>query len=62
MIVRWGLGELGPLLAELGSRRSLLVTSSRLAELGIPVATRFTGVRTHSPVETVAAATAAAED
>lgn len=62
MIVRWGLDELGPLLADLGSRRSLLVTSPRLARLDVPVAARFTGVRTHSPVETVAAATAAVGD
>ena len=61
MIVRWGLGEVGPLLSELGSTRALLVTSVRLADLDIPVASRFTGVRRHSPLETVAAARAAAE-
>jgi maleylacetate reductase len=60
MIVRWGIGELGPLLAELGSERALLVTSERFAALELPVALRFTGVRSHSPVETVAAATDAA--
>ena len=62
MIVRWGLGELGALLDELGAERPLLVTSERFAELGLPVAERFTGVRSHSPVEVVAGATDAAAD
>jgi maleylacetate reductase len=62
VIVRWGLGELRPLLAELGIRRALLVTSGRFAALDLPVESRFVGVRRHSPVETVAAATAAAAD
>jgi maleylacetate reductase len=61
VIVRWGLGETGPLLSELGSARPVLVTSPRLADLDVPVSTRFTGVRRHSPVETVSAATAAAQ-
>ena len=61
MIVRWGLAEVGPLLSELGSERPLLVTSERLAGLDVPVAARFTGARRHSPLETVSAATAAAE-
>lgn len=61
MIVRWGLHELEPLLGELGIERALLVTSGRFGELELPVAARFTGVRAHSPVEVVAAATAAAE-
>ena len=60
MIVRWGLGELGPVLGELGMQRPLLVTSARLAELDVPVASRFSGVRRHAPVETVAAAVEAA--
>jgi maleylacetate reductase len=60
VIVRWGISELGPLLDELGSRRALLVTSRRLAEIDVPVATRFTGVRRHAPLETVAEATRAA--
>jgi maleylacetate reductase len=60
MIVRWGLDELGPLLDELGSERPLLVTSKRFADLELPVERRFTGVRSHAPVETVAAATTAA--
>jgi maleylacetate reductase len=60
VIVRWGLAEVGSLLDELGSSRSLLVTTSRLAGLDVPVSERFTGVRRHSPRETVEAATAAA--
>jgi maleylacetate reductase len=62
VIVRFGLDELAPLLAELGVGRALLVTSERLADLDVPVASRFTGVRRHSPIETVAAAVAAARD
>ena len=61
MIVRWGLGELEPLLGELGVERALLVTSARFGQLELPVAARFTGVRRHSPLDTVSAATAAAE-
>jgi alcohol dehydrogenase class IV len=60
VIVRWGLGELGPLLADLGSGDPLLITSERFAQLELPVSRRFTGVRSHAPVETVAAATDAA--
>ena len=60
MIVRWGLDELGPLLRELGVGRPLLVTSARFGELDLPVGVRFTGVRRHSPFETVSAATVAA--
>jgi maleylacetate reductase len=60
VIVRWGLGELAPLLHELGSARPLLVTSARFAELDLPVAARFSGVRRHSPLHTVSDATAAA--
>jgi maleylacetate reductase len=62
VIVRWGLKEVAPLLAELESKRALLVTSTRFADLELPVSARFTSVRRHSPIETVAAATAAAED
>jgi maleylacetate reductase len=61
VIVRWGLGELEPLLDELDVDRPLLVTSERFAELALPVERRFTGVRPHTPSETVRAATAAAE-
>jgi maleylacetate reductase len=62
VIVRWGLEEVGPLLGELGIERPLLVTSARLAGLDVPVASRFSGVRRHAPVETVAAAVDAARD
>jgi maleylacetate reductase len=60
VIVRWGLDQLGPLLEELGLERALLVTSPRLADLELPVAARFAGVRRHAPLEVVAAATEAA--
>ncbi len=62
MIVRWGLGELGGLLSELGSRRALLVTSERFRDLELPVTGRHTGVRRHSPLETVSDAVAASRD
>ena len=58
-IVRWGIEELGGLLAELGSERPLLVTTARFADLELPVATRFAGVQRHSPLEVVSAAIAA---
>jgi maleylacetate reductase len=61
VIVRFGLAELAPLLAELGARDPLLVTTPRFAELDVPVSRRFSGVRRHSPVETIGAATAEAE-
>jgi maleylacetate reductase len=61
MIVRWGLAELEPVLEELGSGRTLLVTSERWRTLELPVAARFHGVRPHAPVDTVEAAIAAAE-
>ncbi|MGH3126998.1 MAG: iron-containing alcohol dehydrogenase [Gaiellaceae bacterium] len=60
MIVRWGLAQLAPLLAELDVERPLLVTSSRLADLDLPVSVRFVGVRRHAPLDVVAAATDAA--
>ena len=62
MIVRWGIGELGGLLGELGIERPLLVTTARFAELELPVRERFSGVQRHAPLEVVAAATAAAAD
>jgi maleylacetate reductase len=61
VIVRWGIDELDPVLAELGIGRALLITSERFASLDLPLARRFTGVRAHSPVEVVAAATEAAD-
>jgi maleylacetate reductase len=60
VIVRWGLDAVDPLLTELAIERPLLVTSSRFADVDLPVADRFGGVRRHSPVDVVAAATAAA--
>jgi maleylacetate reductase len=46
VIVRWGLPELPPLLAELGVERPLLVASERWAdlELGVAIADRWTEV------------------
>jgi maleylacetate reductase len=61
VIIRWGVEELEPLIGELGAARPLLVTSRRLAELDVPVASRFAGVRPHTPVETVNEAVVAAE-
>jgi maleylacetate reductase len=60
VIVRWGLAELGRLLAELGFEEPLLVTTPRFADLDLAVTTRFTGVRRHAPLDVVAAATEAA--
>ena len=60
MIVRWGLGELSPLLDELGCRRPLLVTTERWRDLDVGVERRFDGVRPHSGREGVEAAIRAA--
>jgi maleylacetate reductase len=60
LIIRWGLDQLGPVLGEVRVARPLLVTSERWRDLELPVATRFSGVRPHAPVETVEAAIAAA--
>jgi len=60
VIVRWGLDELGGVLAELGSESALLVTSDRFAAIDVPVASRFVDVRRHAPIETVSDALAAA--
>jgi maleylacetate reductase len=60
VIVRWGLDELAPLLGDLGIEEPLLVTSERWAGLDVPAAARFTGVRRHAPLDSVAAARAAA--
>ena len=60
MIVRWGIHQVGPLFRELGIERPLLVTSARFADVDVPVADRFSGVRRHSPLDVVAVATAAA--
>ena len=60
MIVRWGLGSYPDLLAEIGIREPLLVTTRRWDSLELPAAGRYTGVRQHVPKETVEEATAAA--
>jgi maleylacetate reductase len=60
VIVRWGVDELEPLLRELGVTQPLLVTSERFADTALPIERRFTGVRPHTPADTVAAATDAA--
>jgi len=62
VIVRWGLDGLSQLLRELAIERPLLITSNRFAELEVPVAGRFSGVRRHAPVDAVAAATEAARE
>ncbi|MBX5441771.1 MAG: iron-containing alcohol dehydrogenase [Solirubrobacteraceae bacterium] len=59
MIVRWGIETLPDVLADLGVRRPLLVTSERWRDLDLPVARRFHGVRAHAEVAGVRAATAA---
>jgi len=56
MIVEWGLDRLPAVLRELGVTEPGLVTSERFAALDVPVFRRFTGVRSHAPVDTVAAA------
>ena len=53
MIVRWGLDELEPLLHELSFRRPLLISSPRWADLDLPVADRFHGVKPHAEVDSV---------
>jgi maleylacetate reductase len=60
VIVRWGLEELEPLLADVGIGNALLVTSTRFAQLELPVSMRFTGVRRHAPIDVVGAAQEAA--
>jgi maleylacetate reductase len=59
MIVRWGLENYPDLLAEIGIREPLLITSRRWDALELPPARRFAGVRQHVPKETVEEATAA---
>jgi maleylacetate reductase len=62
VIVRWGLDGLAQLMDELAMERPMLVTSGRFAELELPVAERFAGVRRHAPIDVVTAATVAASD
>jgi maleylacetate reductase len=61
VIVRWGLPELGPLLHELDFGQPLLISSARWAELELPVAERFHGVKPHAEVDAVREATERAE-
>jgi maleylacetate reductase len=56
VIVRWGIESLDDVLRELRLARPVLVTSPRWADLELPVANRYTGVRPHAPVDTVEAA------
>jgi len=56
VIVRWGLEELRPLLAELGIERPFLVASDRWAELDLPPAARWSEVPTDRIAEAAAAA------
>jgi alcohol dehydrogenase class IV len=65
-VVRFGVGalaELPAVLAEVGVRRPVLVTTERWAELvsGELVVARFTGVRAHVPAGTVEEAVATAD-
>ena len=47
MNVRWGLGELEPLLGELRIDRPLLVASARWDDAGLPAASRWTEIPSH---------------
>jgi maleylacetate reductase len=47
VIVRWGLDELRPLLAELGIERPFLVAGERWNRLDVPAAARWTEVPSH---------------
>lgn len=47
MIVRWGIGELEPLLGQLGIERPLLVASARWDGAGLPAAARWTEIPSH---------------
>jgi maleylacetate reductase len=47
VIVRWGLGELRPLLAELGVERPFLVAGERWNSLEIPAAGRWSEIPSH---------------
>jgi maleylacetate reductase len=47
VIVRWGLDELRPLLAEIGIERPLVVASERWNDLDLPVAARWSEIPSH---------------
>jgi maleylacetate reductase len=56
VIVRWGLDQLGPLLAELGIERPLLIASERWSKLDVPAAGRWDQVPSDRVPEAAAAA------
>jgi maleylacetate reductase len=60
VIVRWGLDSLPSVLEEVGSERSLLVTTERWRDLDLPAASAFYGVKPHASAESVREATEAA--
>ncbi len=60
MIVRWGLGELPGLLEPYA--RPLLISTERWRELGLPVAERFCGARSHAELAGVEAAAVRAQE
>ncbi len=62
MIVRWGLAAYDELLAAIGIRSPLLITTRRWDGLELPVARRFSGVQAHVPVDVVDEAVAAAQE
>jgi maleylacetate reductase len=47
VIVRWGLGELRPLLAELGIEQPFLVAGERWSELDLPIQARWSEIPSH---------------
>jgi maleylacetate reductase len=59
VIVRWGLGELAPLLTELGIERPFLIASERWSGLDVPSAGRWDEVPSDRVPEAVAAASEA---
>jgi maleylacetate reductase len=59
VIVRWGLGELGPLLGELGIERPFLIASERWSGLGLPAAGRWAEVPSDRVPEAAEAAAGA---
>jgi alcohol dehydrogenase class IV len=61
MIVRWGLDELGDVLAELSIARPLLVTEALWKDVELPVAKRFDGAQPHAGIAGVREALALAE-
>jgi maleylacetate reductase len=62
VIVRWGLDSYRDLLAELGMKAPLLITTRRWDHLDLPAAARYSGVRQHAPRETVEEAIEAAHE